>query len=235
LLPAALLIVAAQAIVSPGRWPHRAIRAGVMLASLIATMAPWAIRNVLVLGSPVWATTHGGYTLYLANNTAYYDDVLAGSMPVWTGANQARWFAEVNRLAEGMAEPEADRWFRLQAVQVMLDRPAEAARAALERVGRFWAVAPSSAVYSRGLRWLTAAWTIPLWALLGIGLVRRSTWQWPRIAAPLALLSLAMIHSLYWTDLRMRAPVVPAIALIVAGVIASVRIRRACHTRPSAT
>ncbi|MEW4569135.1 dolichyl-phosphate-mannose-protein mannosyltransferase [Tautonia sp. JC769] len=220
LLPASLLIVAALAILSPGRWPRRASRAGIMLAALAATMAPWAIRNALVLGSPVWTTTHGGYTLYLANNSAYYDDVLAGSMPVWTGANQARWFAEVNRLADGMPEPQADRWFRRQAVQVMLDRPAEAARASLERIGRFWAVAPSSAVYGRGLRWLTAAWTIPVWGLLGLGLLRRSSWQWPRVAAPLALLSLALVHSLYWTDLRMRAPVVPAIALIVAGVTA---------------
>ncbi|WP_152051184.1 dolichyl-phosphate-mannose-protein mannosyltransferase [Tautonia marina] len=235
LLPAALLIVTAVVFLSPGRWLRRAVRGVVMLAALTLTMAPWAIRNAVVLGSPVWTTTHGGYTLFLANNSAYYDDVLKGPMPVWTGPNQARWFAEVNQRAEGMPEPQADRWFRLQAVRVMIDRPTEAARATLERVGRFWAVAPSSAVYSRGLRWLTAAWTIPLWGVLVLGLVRRSTWQWPRIAAPMALLSLALVHSLYWTDLRMRAPVVPAIALVAAGALASERSRHPCHTRPAAT
>ncbi|WP_169977054.1 dolichyl-phosphate-mannose-protein mannosyltransferase [Tautonia rosea] len=235
LLPAALLIVAALALLSTGRWPRRAICSGVMLAALTATMAPWAIRNALVLGAPVWTTTHGGYTLFLANNSAYYDDVLKGPMPVWTGPNQAHWFAEVNRKAEGMPEPQADRWFRLQAVGVMIDRPTEAGRATLERVGRFWAVAPSSAVYSKGLRWLTAGWTIPLWGLLLLGLFRRPTWQWPRIAAPLALLSLAMVHSLYWTDLRMRAPVVPAIALIAVGGIGSAGGRRPCHTSPTAS
>ena len=37
-----------------------------------------------------------------------------------------------------------------------------------------------------------------------------------RVAAPLAILGLTIVHAFYWTDLRMRAPIVPAIALVAA-------------------
>ena len=33
-----------------------------------AVISPWAIRNYRVFGKPIVTTTHGGYTLYLANN-----------------------------------------------------------------------------------------------------------------------------------------------------------------------
>lgn len=227
LLPATLLISAALLIGSSGRWTRRASRAAALLAALALTMSPWAIRNALVLRSPVWTTTHGGYTLLLANNEAYFVDVLDGPLDVWSGPNQAQWFTEVNRIAEGLPEPEADRLFRRMALEAIRDRPEDALRATFGRISRFWGVSPSSAVYGRGLRLATASWTIPLWIALAIGLGSRGTWRWPRIAAPMAVLSLALIHCIYWTDLRMRAPVVPAIALIAASAIPGGR--PACH------
>ena len=33
------------------------------------------------------------------------------------------------------------------------------------------------------------------------------------------ILGLTAVHSLYWTDLRMRAPIVPAIALVAVGAM----------------
>ncbi len=45
----------------------------------------------------------------------------------------------------------------------------------------------------------------------------RSLWRWPRIAAPMIVIGLTLVHAFFWTDLRMRAPIVPAIALIAAG------------------
>ncbi len=60
------------------------------------------------------------------------------------------------------------------------------------------------------------AWTLPLWLFALAGLDRRDIWRWPDLAAPLAIIGLTLVHSVYWTDLRMRAPLVPAIALIAA-------------------
>ena len=64
-----------------------------MVAAAVATLAPWALRNARALGEPVWTTTHGGYTLALANNPTYYDEVLDGPPgAVWSGPNQRRWW-----------------------------------------------------------------------------------------------------------------------------------------------
>ena len=61
-------------------------------------LSPWMIRNFAVFGEPVWTTTHGGYTLALANNPVYYRDVLNGPPGrVWTGHEQWEWWDSVNR------------------------------------------------------------------------------------------------------------------------------------------
>ena len=44
-------------------------------------------------------------------------------------------------------------------------------------------------------------------------------------SAPLAILGLTIVHAFFWTDLRMRAPIVPAIALVAAGCVDLVRRR----------
>ena len=87
----------------------------------------------------------------------------------------------------------------------------------LARLGHFWSVAPAASVYSASVRWASIAWTIPLWLAMALGLSQRSLWHWPRIAAPLMVIGLTLVHAVFWTDLRMRAPIVPAIALIAAG------------------
>jgi len=39
---------------------------------LSGTVGFWTMRNQTAIGKPVWATTHGGYTLLLANNESFY-------------------------------------------------------------------------------------------------------------------------------------------------------------------
>jgi hypothetical protein len=69
------------------------------------------------------------------------------------------------------------------------------------------------------VRWATALWTNPLWIAFGLGLFRRGLWRWPEIAGPLSIAGLSLVHTLFWTDLRMRAPIVPAIALVAASAL----------------
>jgi 4-amino-4-deoxy-L-arabinose transferase-like glycosyltransferase len=217
LLPAAGLTALAALAVGPGSWRQRLLRAGVLALATVATLAPWAWRNARVFGEPVWTTTHGGYTLALANNPVYYEEVLHGPPgAVWSGENQARWVDAINTPARGLSEPAADRYFRAQGLRMLTARPADFARASLARWGRFWSVAPSGSVYPRWLRVTTAVWTAPLWLTLIVGLTRRGLWRWPEISAPMILVALSVVHLIFWTDLRMRAPIVPAIALIAA-------------------
>jgi 4-amino-4-deoxy-L-arabinose transferase-like glycosyltransferase len=231
MLVGAVLAILAALFVAPGTRRERLIRSVVMTLALGASLAPWAVRNGLIFGVPVWTTTHGGYTLALANNEVYYRDVLNGSPgAVWTGDEQWKWWDSVNRATAGMTEPEADRFLRNTVWKLALDQPGTFLRACLSRLARFWSPAPATAVYSPAVRSATALWTVPLWIALGLGLFRRQLWQWPQVAAPLCVIGLTLVHALYWTDLRMRAPIVPAIALIAAG--ASLRSGGARTARP---
>ncbi len=132
------------------------------------------------------------------------------------GHDQWLWWDSVNRETSGMSEPRADRFLRNRVVALAIAQPLTFLRAGLQRLGRFWSLAPAVAVYSPSLRWATAVWTLPLWIALGLGLARRSLWRWPQIAAPLLVAGLSLVHTVFWTDLRMRAPIVPAIALVAA-------------------
>jgi hypothetical protein len=128
-----------------------------------------------------------------------------------------RWFDSVNRETAGMTEHQADRYLRATVWRLARQRPGDFGRASLARLAHFWSVAPAASVYPTVARWTTLAWTVPLWIALLLGLAARSTWSWPRVAAPMVVLGLTLVHSLFWTDVRMRAPIVPAIALIGAG------------------
>jgi len=48
---------------------------GVVLAAAVGF---WTMRNLAAVGEPVWATTHGGYTLLLANNESFYRYLRSG-------------------------------------------------------------------------------------------------------------------------------------------------------------
>lgn len=217
LLPGAGLVAMASLAAWPGSLRDRVWRsAGIALAVAI-TLSPWAIRNYRAFGEFVWTTTHGGYTLALANNEVYYRDVLNGPPgAVWTGRDQRLWWEMVNRSAAGLSEPEASRLLRDSVLELAKSRPRQFARACLARLESFWSLAPAAVVYGRAVQALTFLWTAPLWVALVFGLARRSTWRWPFVAALAIILGLTIVHAFYWTDMRMRAPIVPAIALIAA-------------------
>jgi 4-amino-4-deoxy-L-arabinose transferase-like glycosyltransferase len=217
ILPGAFLVILAALLVRREPLRQRARHSLLIALALLLVLTPWAVRNALVFGEPVWTTTHGGYTLALANNEVYYRDVLNGPAGrVWTGADQWLWWDSVNRAAAGMPEPQADRFLRDRALELALREPVDFTRATLQRLARFWSIAPAMAVYKPFVRYTTAAWTLPLWIALGLGLCRSPSWRWPQITAPLMLVGLTLVHAFYWTDLRMRAPVVPAIAVLAA-------------------
>ena len=215
LLPAAGLTALGCLLTGPDGARSRLGRAAILLGATIAVLTPWAVRNRSVLGETVWTTTHGGYTLALANNPTYYADVLDGPPgAVWSGPRQIAWIDGINADTAGLTEPESDRLLRRQAVRFAASHPADFLRATGARLGRFWGLMPSSAVYPGPLRWATAVWTAPFWVLVTVGLCHRRAYRWPLAVVPAMLITLTIIHAAYWTDLRMRAPLVPALAVL---------------------
>ena len=211
--------VAFAACAGPGSWRERFARATLIVATIAVTLAPWAVRNRMVLGEFVWTTTHGGYTLALANNSDYYRDVLNGPPgAVWDAGRQRLWAERIAKETAGLPEPDADRLLARSGWMMFRDHPRDFLRASLARLGRLWAIQPSAAVYGWRVRWLSASWTIPLFTLAFLGLSRRTTWRWPACIIPAFLIGISCVHFFYWSDMRMRAPVVPAIALAAASM-----------------
>ncbi|MFO0885416.1 MAG: hypothetical protein U0894_14715 [Pirellulales bacterium] len=68
------------------------------------------------------------------------------------------------------------------------------------------------------MRYITAAWFIAIYLLAVIGLVslRRKILSPTWLAAFALIFTLAGIHTLYFSNLRMRAPLVPIFALLAA-------------------
>ncbi len=200
----------------PGLWRRRISETLILGSMILVTLLPWAIRNRLVFGEFVWTTTHGGYTFALANNPDYYRDVLNGPPgSVWDETKQRGWALEISQLTDGLSEPAADRRLTESGWRMLRKRPHDFLRASIARIGRFWAVAPSPSVYGPMTRLAAASWNIPLFLLAIIGLARGKSWRWPLAIIPAIAIGLSVVHCLYWTDMRMRAPMIPGIALAV--------------------
>jgi hypothetical protein len=208
---------------------HAAIWSSIGLAMMIA---PWTIRNAIVMSKMTPATTHGGYTLLLANNPAFYHEVIIQPWgTTWQEASLRRWQEqlEVELEKEGIGrdqEVARDRWMYRQAYSNIRGEPVLFVRACLWRAVRFWDVAPrqTSGGYSRIAIWGSSVFYGSVLIGIFVGLIRLHPIEWKKWRILLLLpLTLWVTHWFYWTDMRMRAPVVPILALLAA---------RACIKEP---
>jgi hypothetical protein len=201
-----------------------------------AVVSPWMLRNLRILRSPVLTTTHGGYTLLLGNNEAFFRQVAARSLwDEWRDSKPDRfqepWFrklvAEMDReIGPAAGERAQDRWMYRRAWRDIAAEPRLFLRACLLRFAEFWNVVPlspsRSAVSTLFVWGLGVGYSIELALfVLGLGtLCRRwdDRWMFP----VLLVLNFALVHLLYWSNMRMRAPLVPLIALVAARGIAGV-------------
>lgn len=212
--------------------------AAAVLFGTALTVAPWVGRNVVAMGKPILTTTHGGYTLLLGHNPIYTDRVVNQSWgTVWQIDSDERWFEWLDAEMQGENPPidrhqapspavemARDRWMSRKAWQYMRDEPWTAIRSGLTLLGRFWNVVPmatSNRSLPAPLRWTIGAFYAATFVAGMAGLIRLRRDDWPRWRLCLALiLSFTAVHALYWADLRMRAPLVPVIALLaVQGLI----------------
>jgi hypothetical protein len=196
--------------------------------ALAASLAPWAIRNQVQFGRPIVTTTHGGYTLLLANNPYFYDCLRNAPWgTVWENKEFDRaWLAKA---PHGQAdEVRADRMAYAEAVENIRHEPATFCYACLVRVGRLFGVLPHQLTPEEGTLRRLLRYGVGLWyvvelalAVLGVAVVcvsvrRRDEGQFGWVPMLLLVACFAAVHAVYWTDMRMRAPLMPAVALAAA-------------------
>ncbi|MBI3863048.1 MAG: glycosyltransferase family 39 protein [Planctomycetia bacterium] len=219
----------------------------VVVAGVLTVIGPWMMRNSKLLRSPVITTTHGGYTLLLPHNDFYTRDVVQKPWgTVWPSASFDEWTVSVEgqlatinppldraHLWSG-AEVARDDWMNRQALRYIRNDPRTALRSGLTLLGRMWSIAPATtgdASRSTALRVAIGVFYVPVLVAMLVGMFRVATKSWKTWWPPLVLiLGFTCVHALYWADMRMRAPLVPAIALLATA--SCITLKRSSKGRP---
>ncbi len=209
-----------------------------VLIGFVIGMSPWIVRNWLQFEQIIPATTHGGYTLALGNNTDFYRDVIRGTDQFpWDGDALDRWQKRMIQQAnlDGIpadSETANDAWYYQQAKAAIANDWSSFASSCWLRLCRFWAISTADESVPQSVRMLTSGWYAVVWVglLLNLLSLRRRLFRpsshdgsascsrqrinqimlWSIIAAFVAM------HIVYWTDTRMRAPVMPIVAILSA-------------------
>jgi len=237
------------------KWRKRWQLGGALLAGAVLVVTPWTIRNMVQFNRPIALTTHGGYTLLLGNNPVFYQHLQQqpwGS--VWQTEEVDRFKQGLEKMrpdgdptkdywaSSALPEPadtrptteyERDRFSYRVARHQISQQPRMFLLASLVKVGRLWSplphqIDPAESNRGRWLRYLIASWYAASYLLALVGLYRlrgqilRRPWLW----GLLLVITLTAVHTLFWSNIRMRAPLVPWIALLVAA---------ACRGEPAET
>ena len=230
-----LWLVAVGIVLLCRAWTRRRrSEAAAFLAVPLLVLLPWALRNQVCLGQPVVTTTHGGYTLWLANNEDYYRFLTTSRWgDVWDSRDLDRAYGRVRD--ELHDELQADRWARQQAWATIRCHPETFALACLVRLGSLWGLVPhqvddSESTIGCWLRYAVGLWYggVFLLAVTGLWRLGDQAWQPSWLWGLLLMVAFSAVHTVYWTNLRMRAPLMPVVCLLAAvGAQALVR----AHTR----
>jgi hypothetical protein len=234
----------------PRRWALRWFNAAALLVGGLGVMTPWAIRNYQAFRQPLLTTTHGGYTLYLANNRHFYHYLRSDRTGLpWEPHTELEWnnnglqFRQSFRQerwgwiqsAVGADELNDDDEFAVDrfqtnlAIEEIKTDPAGFLLAAWFRVRQLWTPLPfmlhqNDSMGRFMLRYLTAGWYLAVYGLALFAAYRlrwdllRSPWLW---GVSLCLIFTA-VHVFYWCNLRMRAPLIPVIAVVAAAGLSRV-------------
>ena len=198
----------------------RTVMVGVIV---VITLSPWIVRNAKQLGRATPTTTHGGYTLLLGNNPDFYRHLREAPWgTVWDSQQlddeRMQWLKQ-----HEMDEVAADRDSYRKAWNTILEQPGMFAYSCLVRLGRFWSPIPhklsdDESTKRKLLRWATCMWydVMLILAVIGVAVVVRRGLSGPWLAGLVLVLTLTLVHTFFWSNMRMRAPLVPFLSLLTA-------------------
>ncbi len=209
-----------------------------------SVLFPWAVRNRLVLGQWIFGTTHGGITFYLANNDYFYDHLKEGRAPrAWRSEGFVEaWQKQVKQYPE-LDEVQRDRLAYSLAKETITRRPEEFLLSCLWRILWLWTPFPPSELSEALTGGVLAVWAVGGFYILqygcaiwGIGIASRKRINsgeapgilWFLLSGAALALVLTAVHALYWSNMRMRAPVIPLLTSF-----GSIPITRPGFWRPS--
>lgn len=216
---------------------------------LLLTVAAWTKRNASSTGYPAWATTHGGYTLLLGNNPLFYEHLESGgAFKRWDadsftqayayrfgeeGQSEDFWLKARDPSTSpqppplGLTEHQDDQWSYRAAIATIKRSPQTFVTASFNRLYRLWTPLPFGTSDRTDLKRIAiTAYYLFLYFLAVIGIIKIFRNGQSRLLLPLLslLLALSVIHTIYWSNLRMRAPALPLIAVYASLSIGSIPV-----------
>ncbi|MEZ6108055.1 MAG: phospholipid carrier-dependent glycosyltransferase [Pirellulaceae bacterium] len=198
------------------RTDRLAVRLVGISLGLVLVIAPWGLRNLWLLGEFRVTTTHGGYTLFLANNSSFYHSLRTAADPRDWEASAPDFQAQLraaypDRVEQGSDELVRDRaWSQAAWASIRSDWPGFA-RGIGTRLSWFWALSPNLEDNGRG-RAVTLAVAFyygAVFSLVCFSLWTVRRWGYAWRALGILVLVLTALHSLYWSNPRMRTPISP--------------------------
>ncbi|MBW3597743.1 MAG: glycosyltransferase family 39 protein [Planctomycetes bacterium] len=190
-----------------------------MLAALAATMAPWWVRNYIVVGRFVPTTLQVGASLY------------DGLSPQATGASDMAPGDELQRrlrqsypadLPPAKVEAELDEHLRQAALDWARRRPGRALELAWIKLLRIWNIWPNAAEFqSIRLRLIVAIGYTPLLVLGLWGAWRFAPRGWPYVLCLLPAIYFTALHVIFVGSIRYRQPAMLSLIVLAAGVLTS--------------
>ena len=208
----------------------------------LACLTPWIARNAQQIGYPIIATTHGGYTLWLGNNNSFYEHIRQDS---WDSVWDFQQWQRERPPRPGQAitqhhELSTDQQQYEQALATIRSQPTMFVWSSLVKLGRLWrpwphATTKNESGLERLTRYIIGAWygILFMLAVLASMKLRTQLWRSPWLWGVLACGSFSLIHSFFWSNMRMRAPLMPFLCLLAAqGVVFcchSMNRRKSCQ------
>ncbi len=232
-------------------WSRKQLYQPVLLGLAVTiVLVPWVVRNHKVLGEPLLTTTHGGYTLLLANNPVLYSHFEQENLSrnwdenrfhrLWDKRRSEDprladyWndseAEDANRIAKPIpmrTEIEDDRLANETAIATIKRSPVTFVKSCFARFLWFFAVNPGQGQASTLPSIAIGVWYSVTLGLFFLSLVLALSSWWSRkrksklsgvgewIPAIALSLSLVLIHSVYWSNMRMRAPMMPVVYIAV--------------------
>jgi hypothetical protein len=227
----ALFLPAGLAVLLLGR-SRRVACAAVFLLCFALLPAAWTARNVVSLGRPVVATTHGGYTHRLPYNYVFYDRVVQNGGDTWTAADESfgSWSARVAAETAGMSEIARDAHNSRMANAFMISDPPRAAKIACYGAASFWRPWPRAAGTLETVALAVFFIALAILAAAGLAFLRGGG---PFVPVVLYLCAAeSLVHMYYWSNVRMRVPFHPLLAVCAGCAVAAILARKKALRAP---
>jgi len=212
----------------------RVRQVALLLAGLAIVVAPWAVRNTLVLGRFVPVKTGSGRALLDSNNEVVWGEprLRGGAIGMY---DREPWASQLR----GLSETEVDDQATAMAWAFLAPRVSEWPAMAAAKLGRMWRLrgeAATTGTWQRSgsaldrvarsvdpfLPWFALTLPFAIW-----GWVRtlRGPRRWFQALPAIAVVYFSAITVVFWGALRMRVPVEPLVLLLAAAGIEDARRR----------